>query len=290
MRMPDALSASKMLFNQLATDALRYVPWSLRKRVSRTPLVGALQRWYFAKLINECPFVHEVDAGPAKGVKFEISLPEDKGIWTGCYEQEFAMRLASAASKGGVAYDIGGWHGYFAAVMAVQGAREVHVFEPLPANARHIERLLELNSEYPIQLHRVAIASHDTVMNLLITKDPSMAKLEVTGSDWSRTTIPVVVRSIDSIVKSGEARAPDLIKIDVEGAELFVLQGARETIRSKRPDIFAEIHSPLLLHECEEFLETLGYGIERLDETGPVSSSVFQIRAIAQSTRTWLRE
>jgi FkbM family methyltransferase len=177
---------------------LRVIPPNWRQRIKSIPGLARLQRQLVSTLLDGHEFTHIVDAGPAKGMSFLIRLPEDKGIWTGTYELDFARRLAAAVLPGAVGYDIGGWHGFFAGVMAANGAQEVHVFEPLPLNAARIRRLIELNSTKSIVLHTVAVGESDTEMNLLVMPETSMAKLEV--SDFqedaaSQQKVRVRVRS-----------------------------------------------------------------------------------------------
>jgi hypothetical protein len=73
------------------------------------------------------------------------------------------------------------------------------------------------------------------------------------------------------------------MRIDVEGAELMVLEGARETLRRHHPEIFAEMHSSALLAQCTSLLQSECYAVESLDEDQDVARAkdVFQIRAAA---------
>jgi FkbM family methyltransferase len=211
-------------------------------------------------------------------------MPDDKGIWTGTYEVDFAARIAASVAPGTVAYDIGGWHGFFAGVMAGQGACRVHVFEPLPANAERIRFLVALNPDRAITLHSFAVGERDGEVDLMIMPDTSMAKLENSTFQPNASAserVRVRVRSIDSMVKAGEIEPPALMKIDVEGAELMVLRGARETIRRTQPLIFAEVHSSALLAECRVLLAAYGYRIESIDRDPEVARAkdVFQIKA-----------
>src|SRR5262245_34364069 len=154
--------------NSFIARVLRLVPFAARDRIKSIPGVAALQRAIVTRTLDGREFVHQVDGGPAKGIRFHIRMPEDKGIWTGTYEIEFATRLAASLKPGTVAYDIGSWHGFFAGVMAAQGARAVHVFEPLPANAERIRRLVALNPDKAITLHPYAVGERDTEMALII--------------------------------------------------------------------------------------------------------------------------
>lgn len=271
---------------RFVTFALGLVPWSLRGHIKSIPGVAAAQRALVSNALDGKEFDHLVDAGPAKGVTFPVRMPEDKGIWTGAYEKAFASRLAEAVVAGDVTYDIGSWHGFFAGVMSAQGARHVHVFEPLPVNAERIRKLIALNPSRSITLHGCAVGESDGMMNLMIMPETSMAKLETSefqADQTSQTKVRVAVRSLDSIVANGEAPPPGLMKIDVEGAEVLVLKGAIDTIRRYHPVIFAEVHSSDLLAEVRRLLQDEGYAIEHLDEDEAVARAkdVFQIRAVA---------
>src|SRR5258708_1378713 len=97
---------------------LAMVPWSLRERVRSIPGIARAQRAIISRALDGREFNHLVDAGPARGITFAVRMLEDKGIWTGTYEFDFAMQLAAALKPGAVAYDVGSWHGFFAGVMA----------------------------------------------------------------------------------------------------------------------------------------------------------------------------
>jgi hypothetical protein len=105
-------------------------------------------------------FTHCVDAGPAKGMRFRICMPEDKGIWTGTYEFAFALELAKSTKPGSIACGVGGWHGFFPGVMVAQGTAQVHAFEPLPQNAERVAKLIALSPSKTIKLHACAVGDN----------------------------------------------------------------------------------------------------------------------------------
>jgi hypothetical protein len=89
------------------------------------------------------------------------------------------------------------------------------------------------------------------------------------------------VRSLDSV--SIEARHDaDLIKVDVEGNELRVLEGATSLIDRARPTWVIEIHPPQLREcgatdvDCLSLLRDLGYRVETLERK---SNSIYTILA-----------
>ena len=79
------------------------------------PLMAPLQRRLLARFLEGHEFIHMVDAGPARGLRYPITLPQDKGIWTGTYELELATGIAEAVRPGDICLDVGGWRGFLVA-------------------------------------------------------------------------------------------------------------------------------------------------------------------------------
>jgi len=65
--------------------------------------------------------------------------------------------------------------------------------------------------------------------------------------------------ALDSAIASGEAAAPRLLKIDVEGAEASVLRGAAQALRQSVREIFVELHHQQAKEECERLLTEAGF-------------------------------
>ena len=267
--------------SELLRLSIRLVPWPWRTTIRRIPGVAQVSRFLVARVLAGQDFEHRVDAGPAKGIVFPVRMPEDKNIWTGTYEIGLADRVAAVVTPGCVAYDIGGWHGFFAGVMAAQDARTVHVFEPLPENGDRIRRLIALNPGRNIHLHPLAVGERDSTAELLVMPETSMAKLGASSfqnGQERRSSLSVAVRSLDAMVSDGTLQEPHVMKIDVEGAEVMVLRGALGVIRRSRPHLFIEVHSSPLREECRQLLEAEGYQVELLDrDTAGAARSDIQL-------------
>ena len=88
-----------------------------------------------------------------------------------------------------------------------------------------------------------------------------------TTGTWDKVVVPV--RTADSLVRDDAAAAPQVIKIDVEGAELLVLHGAVEITRTVRPTVIVEAHSAKLAFEVNRWLQTQGYEVHVLADLAP---------------------
>jgi hypothetical protein len=81
-------------------------------------------------------------------------------------------------------------------------------------------------------------------------------------------------------METEKARPPDLMKIDVEGAELAVLRGAERLIGRFRPSILLDTHDFLgpkhegLHEQCLRALRDFGYSRIETDVTGPFSGTI----------------
>ncbi|MGA3310601.1 MAG: FkbM family methyltransferase, partial [Xanthobacteraceae bacterium] len=230
----------------LLRASVNALPYGMRRAIRFIPGFAAGQRWLVNRVMNGETFVHAINAGPASGLQFEVSLPSDKAVWAGTYEAEFARELSRSVTRGDVCYDVGGYRGYMSAVMALAGASKVIVFEPLPVNRKALKRLCELNPKLPIEIRPFAIADGDGTGRLRVLADTSMAKLASSpfqNNAVSGREISIDIRRIDTLVAAQECLPPNIIKIDVEGAELDVLRGARAVLDRYRPAVFLEAHS-----------------------------------------------
>jgi len=265
-----------MTFKSVLGKGVNYVPYSLRPWIKSVPGIAGLQRWLVARFLSDQPFVHTINVGPAAGLRFEVTLPIDKAVWTGVYEPEFTAAIVEHVKPGHICYDIGGYRGYISGVMALAGALKVFAFEPLPANQKAIRRVCELNPQLLINIIAVALGSTDGPGLLKVMSDPSMGKLANSSFQpeaMALGEIPVAVRQIDSLLQNCEILPPNVVKIDVEGAELDVLSGAVETLRMSRPTIFLEAHTHALEKACSQQLLLLGYKIHRIEREIPDEQS-----------------
>jgi FkbM family methyltransferase len=255
---------------RLIQSSIRLVPWRLRRLIKRMPLFAPLQRLVLAKFLENREFVHTVDAGPAKGLVCPIVLPEDKGVWTGTYELQFVAAMADAVQDSDFCFDVGGWRGYFGGTMAVRGARRVVIFEPLQDNCERIRRLMDLNPSLPIQLVEAAAGKASGTAKFTIMPATSMGKLassefQAGMSSEEQITVPVV--SLDDWCAQTGNPFPNIVKIDVEGAELQVLEGAAKILKTARPTLFIEAHTRTLASGVAALLNQSHYRVTTL-ETG----------------------
>ena len=256
----------------LLQRSVSFVPWRWRGTIQRLPLVAPLQRWLLARFLEGREFIHTVDAGPGRGLRIPICLPEDKDIWTGTDELVLSTALRRVIREGDVCADIGGWHGFFAGVMALAGARKVYLFEPWPDNCSRIRRLVELNPSLHMQLFQAAVADKSGDAEFCLTQSSDTGKLATLSLPQhlkAGRRIQVRVHTLDELVAAGVIEAPDVIKLDVEGAELLVLKGASTLLAQSKLRLFIEIHSRSLARECYELLRSHGYEVCVLETNRP---------------------
>jgi FkbM family methyltransferase len=255
------------MLTQILSRSVNYVPWRLRSTVKELPLLAALQRRLVARFLFDREFLHQINAGPAKGLNLLVRLPEDKGIWTGTEEVAFTQAIRSAIREGDVCIDAGAWHGLFAGVMALAGARKVYMFEPLPGNCTRLRKMMKLNPNLSLELIQAALSdkSDSSLFQVGTSDRGTLAGSPIAAG--GREEIRIQTAALDDCLSSGKIVAPDVIKMDIEGAELLALQGARRLLTRFRPKLFMEIHSRDLASRCEAFLTGLSYKVTVL-ETG----------------------
>lgn len=183
-------------------------------------------------------------------------------------------------------FDVGAFIGYHSLCAAKRTGDKgaVFAFEPDPANIEVLKHNLRLNNmENRVRAFQVAVGAEDQerVSFYLRREDPTTHSLgyipkvdHVHESTITRVDVPM--RSIDSIVDETKA-APDVMKIDVEGAEGRVIAGAQATLREHRIPIICALHPPWLsalgddIDSIVRMLRAVGYRIVDLQGRGKTS-------------------
>jgi len=138
------------------------------------------------------------------------------------------------AQKGDVVFECGSHHGCSTILLSswVGDNGKVVAFEPFPANFEILQKNLDLNDLRNVQPRMEAVGAVPGT----ITFDESSSAVTSSGAG-----VDVKVSRLDEY----EHLNPTLLKIDVEGFEMQVLQGAKN-ILWRRPKLAIELHTELL--------------------------------------------
>jgi len=167
--------------------------------------------------------------------------------------------LPSLCDEAKCAVDIGSHAGDYAFHM-LRCSAHCHIFEPRSKAIENIEAILE-GASLPVTIHAAALSDAGGAMSLRVASEcPERSTLEATNplEDFSEQHIEVPVRRLDDC----DLDEVGCIKIDVEGHELAVLEGAMETIRRDQPSLIIEAeerHNPDAVENLVSLLEPIGY-------------------------------
>ena len=192
-------------------------------------------------------------------IRYQVPAKYWYGSLRGGLEEEMRF-LPSLVAQGDRVIDIGGNRGVYAYQLWRLGAR-VEVFEPNPTCFAVLESWA--TGKPSVHLHSVALSSCSGSASLHIPVDEAgvehdaSASIEQSGFTKARDQL-VSLQTLDSYQFDNVA----LIKIDVEGHEYSVIEGAVGTIASSRPALLVEIeqrHSARPIDEVFQKITGLGY-------------------------------
>lgn len=153
--------------------------------------------------------------------------------------------LKEFVPPGALVIDVGANVGFFAVRFArwVGGSGKVIAIEPEEENFGHLLSALGRAGvlDRVQAIKAVAAAEPGTRLLEINPLHPADHKLSVDDSGT-----PVAAVTIDELARAEPAPKATLIKIDVQGAEMLVLRGAAEVLRTARPALFIELHDDSL--------------------------------------------
>lgn len=191
---------------------------------------------------------HDIQYRPIRfGIAAGLWMPLDRRnqmrVEFGLYEWSLAGPVRRLLGDASVAYDVGSAQGYyvlaFCDLMGSEG--RVYAFEADEEAIRDLRETLMVNDlQGQVELVHGFVGDRDEGEML----------------------------TIDRTVGTRGWPAPDVVKVDVEGAELKVLRGMRETIARAFPSLILEVHSEQLERQCYKFLIDQGYSNVQVVDVG----------------------
>jgi FkbM family methyltransferase len=173
-------------------------------------------------------------------------------VMSGDFERYELDIFELACSAGATVLDIGANIGLYSVVAAkrIGPSGRVYAFEPVPENIAFLRKNLEVNGVADrVAVQEAAAGEADGELEIFLSDRQigthSAAKLAGGGG----SSVKVPMRSVDTFVNNNGVNRVDVVKIDVEGYDFQVLQGALQTLRRHKPTLFIE-YSPALLEAC----------------------------------------
>jgi FkbM family methyltransferase len=160
-------------------------------------------------------------------------------------DSEFLRRHIRASD---ICFDIGANVGYYSLLMAMAApAGKVYAFEPVPISYHLVCLNSLVNKRTNIAAHQLAIGAYDGETSFSQAADGAFSSLVAVGRKQSVASITTHVRTLDSFCLQYNIPRIDVMKVDVEGAEMLVVQGGRKMLGSDgtRPRIILmELYDP----------------------------------------------
>ena len=225
--------------------------------LSSTTALGRILRTMLRVLPKDATV--RIMQGPLRG-KHWIAGSSVHGCWLGSYEMSKQHKLAEFVRPGMVCWDIGGNVGFYTLLLAelVGPTGKVYTFEPLPRNVELLRRHVMMNRYQNVAIFACALCDFDGEAHFDPGPNASMGRIAAEGQ------LVVSCSRADTLLAAGKVEAPDVLKMDVEGAEVDVLRGAR-LIMDRHPTLLLATHGDSIHGRCIELLTSFGYEVQPLD-------------------------
>lgn len=180
-----------------------------------------------------------------EGIFFQIYLPKEESPEKFCYEPAVTTLIFNMLKKNHVFWDIGAARGYYTllASKVIKEPWNIHAFEPGDFSSKVLKH----------NLNKFGVKA---IVNRYAVAERSDKDTEISGDDYAL--------SLDQL--------PDMIKMDIEGAEISALKGMRKILSKKHPMLFIEMHPKkikLMFREDHSFifdlLSKFGYSIVQIE-------------------------
>jgi FkbM family methyltransferase len=200
--------------------------------------------------------------------------PSERAIICNRYEEDLAHVVEQFVKPGSICLDIGASSGTVAMLLAkkVAPSGKVFAFEPGPSLFSRLERNVQSNPNLHSIFKLQNVGLSNQVGTLFFKED---AEFPGNAYLWANKGESVPVIRLDDFMEKEGISEIGFMKIDVEGMEWEVLDGARETLKRDRPIVFFEtlVHHEVfrnipVVKKSAELLMNLNYELFSVDSGG----------------------
>lgn len=210
---------------------------------------------------------------PEETFEYHFELPRPLADWDvfACWERERFHSMRDHLTRGDVLFDIGTEQGWCNLIYAdIVGPENMVLIEPTPQFWPNIRATWERNySQKPLACYAGLLSNvTDTKVKTFKPWPAASTGLLIDRNKYQYIhEHDAVVKQLtldDFVARSGIV--PNALTMDVEGAELLILQGAENTLAEHQPIVWVSVHPDLMERDYQAtaadvhyFLENLGY-------------------------------
>jgi FkbM family methyltransferase len=176
--------------------------------------------------------------GPGRGLKW-IVRSYNHGCWLGSYDFEKQLVLREIVRPGDVVYDVGAHVGYFSIIFGklVGASGAVYAFEPMKENYDFVLEHISINKLTNVRAVNAGIAA---------TSGTACFATENHTATYHRTdsgSVRVPVYNLEEYVRDNGLPAPNVIKMDIEGEEMYVVPSILDFVIRHRTKLLVSTHN-----------------------------------------------
>ncbi len=261
-------------------------------KITKSEFIQAMYQNHHSKLFDYANILKQTNIASIEIADEEVTMKSrDKGVKMICplgdyrsapveilnfldYETADSAMIMSLVPPDGCVLDIGANMGWYSVNIAMTyPSSRVHAFEPIAKTYSFLERNIKLNQVRNVAAHNFGLSNERKDLDFYFYPEGSgNASCANLSGRPDAQVITCHVERLDDFVHANKLHV-DFIKCDVEGAELFVFQGALETLRNDKPIVFTEMlrkwaakfnYHP---NEIITFFASLGYRCFHCDGT-----------------------
>ena len=225
----------------------------------------------------ETPAYHKFEQGNLDGLTLLLTKTYQESAFPGGnYDSELFAAVKQEDMDNKIIFDVGAFMAVnsllFAKLSGPKG--KVFAFEPNPWNRNRTLLNLSHNKDLAqqIKVYDYALGDINDITSMTMSSEIEKGYSSTSRIGDSHPTIAneglpqgffdeeIKIRTLDWFVETSGI-VPDVIKVDIEGAEHLLLRGGLKTLQKNKPILYIELHSEFCALQCTLLLQNLGYQI-----------------------------